>query len=205
MNLLPIRLPRDMRPAGGSRSRRFGVLTAGLFLGSSLALVGMEVRSLNRRLQAARIERDRLVEENAEREHSREQVRSAQAQLARLRAIEGRLARWQEDRLVLPDLLRGLSAVLPDVVVLEAFRREGPELRITGRGDSAAAVTEAAAALSRLERVRDLELLWVEQVEGATGAAEQRFSLAGAVRYGTREPPPFDRIETAAPFGERGS
>lgn len=205
MNLLPSRVSPDWRSAvrPGS-SWRAPVLLGTLFVGVSLALILVEARSLSTRLQAARSERNRLATMAAERRTAEEHRRAGRERLARLKAVEGRLARWNEERSLLPKLLRAVSRAVPDAVVLETLGREGADLRITGRARSAAAVAEATAGLSRLEPVEDLELLWVEQVEGRGGEGEQRFSLAGGLRYSSPEPPSFERVEAAVPGREPG-
>ena len=204
MNLLPSEVPQHRRSAGGADGSRRGAFSLGvLFVGLSLALILVEVRSLTARLQEARSERDRLSMLAAERSADETQLRADRERLARLRAVEGRLDRWREERSLVAGLLRGLSGAVPDSVVVETLRREGADLRITGRGRSAGAVAEAAGAFSRMEQVGDLELLWVEQVGEVDAPPEQRFSLAGSVRYSSAEPAPFETIEVGEPDGGR--
>ena len=176
---------------GSGLSIRAAVLAGTLLVALPLSLIFWEVHTLELRTQAARSERDRLAARAAEREGAEERLRADRERLAALRVTEGRLARWDEERFLLPELLRGLSDAVPDAVVLEEIRREGPNLRITGQGASAAVVAEAARAFSGLERIRETELLWVEQVEDALGGTGQRFSLAGGLHYTSREPEPF--------------
>lgn len=194
MNLLPPGFRYDRQARGSGPSRRRSFVVGALSVGLSLALILVEVRALTARLQKVRTERDRLAMQVAQRKDAEERLRSDRERLNRLRAVEGRLARWHEERSLLPGLLRGLSRAVPDAVVLETLRREGGDLRITGRGPSSAAVAEAVAALSRLERIGNLELLWVEQVDSRSLAGEQRFAVGGDLRYSSREPEPFQEV-----------
>ena len=123
--------------------------------------------------------------------------------LRRLRVEETRLARWDEERFLLPELLRALSAAVPDGVVLEAVRRDGAELRVTGRARSAPGVARTLEALLEADRMGGLELLWVEQAGEAADSAEQRFAFGGSLRYASREPEPFQRVEAVPRTGER--
>ena len=205
MNLLPADAPRPRRLAAGAgfprRARRGGGM---LFAGLTLAVIGLDARSLGTRLEEARSERERLRTLVAEQEHREERLRDDRERLRQLRVTEGRLVRWNEERSLLPELLGGLSAAIPDVAVLESVRRAGPDLRVTGRAGSAAAVTRTLEALSALERVDQLELLWVEQADTTTEAAEQRFAFAGSLRYRSPEPGPFERVEAASGKGPTG-
>lgn len=196
MNLAPVDPGRPGRLAGqAGERRRFPILSGILAGGLVLAGVGLEIRSLNARLGNARTERDRLLVLSAEREGLEERLRADRERLRRLRAAEGRLARWDEERFVLPELLRALAGAIPDAVTLEAVRRDGAELRVTGRAGSAPVVARTLEALSETERMHGLELLWVEQAGDASNPAEQRFAFAGPLRYVSREPEPFERIE----------
>ena len=202
MNLLPANPGRPGRPASpGGERRRFPVLSGVLVGGLVLAAIGLEIRSLNARLGSARTERERLLVLSAEREGLEERLRTDRERLRRLRAAEGRLARWDEERFVLPELLRALAGAIPDAVTLEAVRRDGTTLRVTGRAGSASVVARTLEALSETERMGRLELLWVEEAGDASNPAEQRFAFAGPLRYVSREPDPFDRIEVLP--GER--
>lgn len=196
MNLAPAKSGRPGRPAGPAHARRrFPILSGVLVGGLTLAGIGLDIRSLNARLEAARTERDRLLVLRAEREGLEERLLADRERLRHLRVVEGRLARWDEERFVLPELLRALAGAIPNAVALEAVRRDGGELRVTGRAASAPAVARTLEALSETERMRGLELLWVEQADAASGAAEQRFAFAGSLRYTSREPEPFERVE----------
>lgn len=200
MNLVPAATPGRWKAARRPGSSvRTAALPGALLVGVSLSLIAWEVHALERRIDAARSERDRLAALAAERDGADERLAADRERLGRLLVAEGRLSRWDEERFVLPELLRELSAAVPDEVVLEEIRREGSNLRITGEGDSAATVAATAGIFSRLERVSDLELLWVEQVEGASGSIRQRFSLTGGLRYASRDPQPF------GPFGAAGN
>ena len=206
MNLLPAATSgRWKTPRSSGFSARTVFLPGTLLVGLSLSLIGWEVHSLERRSQAARSARDRLSALAAERDGAAERLRADRERLAHLLVAEGRLSRWDEERFLLPELLRGLALAVPDEVVLEEIRREGSNLRITGEGDSAATIAEAAGAFSRLERVRDLELLWVEQVEGMSGSIRQRFSLSGGLRYTSRDPEPFSAVAAAGNIRGPGS
>lgn len=96
-----------------------------------------------------------------------------------------------------------LSAAIPDGVVLETLRRDGAELRVTGRAGSAAAVARTLEAFLKAARMGGLELLWVEQAGEAADSAEQRFAFAGPLRYASREPAPFERVEALSRNGQR--
>lgn len=178
-------------------SNRFPALAGTLLLGASVVFAFLETRSLDSRLRAAQAERDRLTRILAEREGTAERLEADRAELEALRVTERRLARWDEERFLLPELLRSLSLGVAEGVILEQLRREGGRLWITGRADSAAAVSEAAERLSRLDRLQALDLLWVERVEDAPAGMDQRFSLAGVLRYRSREPEPFGVVAPA--------
>ena len=203
MNLLPRDSGRPGGPAGkGVAKARFRIVWGVLVAGLVLAGIGLDVRSLNARLGRARAERDRLLVLRAERESRQERLLADRERLRQLRVEEARLARWDEERFVLPELLRALSGAIPDGVVLEAVRRDGAGLRLTGYAGSAPAVARTLEALSESERLRELELLWVEQAGDPSGPAGQRFALAGSLRYASREPEPFERIELLPGKGE---
>ena len=204
MNLLPAEARQSRTP--GERAGapgRVRIFWRTLPIALTLAMIGLDVNVLRTRLEGARSDRDRLGTLIGEREGLEERLVADRERLRQLRVAEGRLARWDEERFLLPELLRGLSVAIPDAVVLEEIRREGPDFRVTGRGDSASVVARAVDALSGMERVRDLELLWVERVDGAAGLEEQRFALAGALRFASREPQPFETVETAPRDRER--
>ncbi len=204
MNLLPADAPRSRRSAGRAgvpgRVRAVG----GVFLvGLALAGVGLDVRFLTTRLEAARTERDRLRVLAAERRGLEERLVRDRDRLRRLRIEEARLARWDEERSLLPELLRALGAAIPDAAILDAVRRNGSELRVSGRADSAEVVARTLDAFGKIERTEGLELLWVERAGEAAGSAEQRFAFAGSLRYESREPEPFERIEVLPGHVER--
>lgn len=195
MNLLPAHPERPGRLAGQAGGKgSFPIVWAVLVAASVLAVIGLDVHSLKARRERARTERDRLLVLSAEQTDLEERLSADRERLGQLRTTEGRLARWDEERFVLPELLRALSDALPAEVVLEAVRREGAALRVTGRAGSASLVARTLEALSETERIQDLELLWVEQANPVAGPAEQRFALAGSLRYASREPEPFQRI-----------
>ena len=204
MNLLTGggRRPRASAPEA---TNRLAAAVGALALGGSLLLAFLDGRSLGARLLAAEEQRDLLALRIAERERAGERLEADRAELAALRVAERRLARWDEERFLLPELLRGLSLGVTDRVVLEELRREGARLRLTARADSADSVAEAARTLSRLDRVRGLELLWVEQLEDSPTGTDQRFALAGGFRYNTREPDPFEVVGPVEDGGGPGS
>ena len=203
MNLLPReRGRRRSRLRGPGIPARMVSLAGSLFVGGSLLGAFLEVRSLDARLLESVAERDRLGQLIAEREGAEERLRSGREQLRELRAAARRLARWDEERFLLPELLRGLSLGVNDAVVLEELRREGSRIRITGRAESAEAVAEAVRGLSRLDRLEGLELLWVEQQEEGVGRTGQRFSLACGLRYNSREPDPFEVVAPVEGAGQ---
>lgn len=203
MNLLPAETRRSRKRAGRAalhgRVRLAGsVLLAGL----TLAVIGLDARSLAARLETARTERDRLRIVAAEREGLEERLGRDRDRLRWLRVEETRLARWDEERFLVPELLRALSAGVPEAARLEAVRRDGSELRVTGRAGSAAVVGRTLEALLETDRMGGLELLWVEQAGEAADSAEQRFAFAGTLRYTSREPEPFERVEALSRSGE---
>ena len=203
MNLLPADAPRPRsrawRASAQGRVRAVGsVLLAGL----TLAVIGLDVRALTMRLEAARTERDRLRVLAAERRGLEERLVRDRDRLRRLRVEEARLARWDEERFLLPELLRELSAAIPDAALLEAVRRDGAELRVIGRAGSAAVVARTLEALVETDPMSGLELLWVERAGEATDSADQRFAFAGSLRYASREPEPFKRVEALPRQGE---
>ena len=204
MNLLPAAARQD-RTSGkrAGASGRVRIFWGTLAIALTLAMIGFDVNVLRTRLHGARSDRDRLGALIAEREGLEERLVADRERLRELRVAEGRLARWDEERFLLPELLRGLSVAVPGAVVLEEVRREGPDFRVTGRGDSASVVAKAVDAFSGMERVGDLELLWVERVDGAAGGEEQRFALAGSLRFASREPQPFETVEAAPRDRER--
>ena len=204
MNLLPADARRARRRAGDTGSYgRVRLVGSVLLAGLTLAVIGLDVRSLTARLESARTERDRLRFLAAERRGLEERLVRDRDRLRRLRAEEARLARWDEERFLLPELLRALSAAVPDGVVLEAVRRDGAELRVTGRAGSAPVVARTLEALLETDRMGGLELLWVEQAGAAADPAEQRFAFAGSLRYASREPEPFERVEALSRTAER--
>ena len=204
MNLLPADARRARKWAGRTGSRGpVRLVGTALLAGLALAAIGLDVRSLTTRLDGARSERDRLRVMAEERQGREERLVRDRDRLRRLRVEETRLARWDEERFLLPELLGALSAAVPDAVILEAFRRDGSELRVTGRAGSAAAVGRTLEALLETERMGGLELLWVEQAGEAADSAEQRFAFAGSLRYASREPEPFERVEVLSRTGGR--
>ncbi len=204
MNLLPADARRARKRAGRAGSHgRTGLVGSVLLAGLTFGVIGLDVRSLSTRLENARTERDRLRLLAVERRGLEERLARDRDRLRRLRVEETRLARWGEERFLLPELLRALSAAVPDGVVLEAVRRDGAELRVTGRARSAPGVARTLEALLEAHRMGGLELLWVEQAGEAADSAEQRFAFAGSLRYASREPEPFQRVEAVSRTGER--
>ena len=196
MNLLPADAPRSRRRSARATAQgRVWTVGAVLLAGLTLAAIGLDVRSLTTRLETARTERNRLRTLAAERRGLEERLVRDRDRLRRLRIEEARLARWDEERFLVPELLRALSAAIPDAAILEAVRRDGSELRVTGRAGSAAVVATTLDALLETGRMQELELLWVEQAGEAADSAEQRFAFAGSLRYASREPEPFERVE----------
>lgn len=203
MNLLPAHTRKVRAQAGGTgASRALWIVRTVLVAGATLALIGFDVRSLRNRLENLRSERSRILQRTAEREALEGRVRADREKLRQLQVTERRLARWDEERFLIPELLLELSTAVPDTVVVEAVRREGPALRVTGRASSSAIVARTLEALSRMERVDRLELLWVERTEAASDPNEQRFALAGSVRYASREPERFEQVEALSRPGE---
>lgn len=204
MNLLPADAPRSRRRARrASAQGRLWTVGGVLLAGLTLAVIGLDVRSLTTRLETTRTERDRLRVLAAERRGLEERLVRDRDRLRRLRVEEARLARWDEERFLLPELLRALSAAIPDAAVLEAVRRDGSELRVTGRAGSAAVVARTLEALLKTDPMGGLELLWVERAGEEADSSEQRFALAGSLRYASREPEPFERVEALPREGER--
>ena len=204
MNLLPADAPRSRQGVGRVRvPGRVRTVGSVVLIGFTLAAIGLEVRSLTARLETARSERDRLRVLAAERRGLEERLVRDRDRLRRLRVEEARLARWDEERFLLPELLRTLSAAIPDAVVLEVVRRDGPELRVTGRAVSSAVVARTLQALLETDLLGELELLWVERAGDAADAAEARFAFAGSRRYASREPEPFERVEALPRPGGR--
>ena len=200
MNLLPADSRRFRQRAGFPR--RVRMVGSVVLAGFTLTAIGLDIRSLTTRLESARTERDRLRILAAERRGLEERLVRDRDRLRRLRVEEARLARWDEERFLLPELLRALSAAIPDAVVLEAVRRDGSELRVTGRAGSAAVVARTLKALVATERMSGLELLWLEQAREGADSAEQRFALAGPLRYASSEPARFERVGAQSRIGE---
>ena len=204
MNLLPVGARQPGRRAGRAAVRGRVRTVGSVFLTAlTLAVIGLDVRSLTTRLESARLERDRLRVLAAEQRDLEERLLRDRDRLRQLRVEEGRLARWDEERFLLPELLRALSAAIPEAVVLEAVRRDGSDLRVTGRAGSAAAVTRTLEALLETERMDGLELLWVEHAGETADYADQRFAFAGSLRYASRDPEPFERVEVLSRKAER--
>lgn len=196
MNLLPADASGSRKRAGSAGvPARLRVLGSGLLAALAVCVIGLDVHSLTTRLESARGERERLGVLTAERRALEERLVRDRDRLRRLRVEEARLARWDEERVLFPELLRTLSAAIPDAVVLEAVRRNGSDLRVTGRAGSAAVVGRTLEALVKTERLRGLELLWIEHAGDARDSAEQRFAFSGSLRYASREPEPFERVE----------
>lgn len=203
MNLLPATVRRRgkaTRTATPGSGRSVG---GALLVGLTLFVIGLDVHSLKTRLESANSDRDRLRARIAEREGEEERLAAVRERLRRLRVAEDRLARWDEERFVPSELLREFSRAVPGEVVLEEIRREGPELRVTGRTRSAASVASTLDAFSRMGRVGEMELLWVERMSAGDDAEDQRFAVAGALRYASRDPQPFGRIEAVGGNRER--
>lgn len=201
MNLLPADARRSRKRAGFPA--KVGMVGSVLLAGLLVADIGLDVRSLTARLESARTEQDRARVLAADRRGLEERLVRDRERLRRLRSEQARLARWDEERFLLPELLRALSAAIPDAVVLEAVRRDGSELRVTGRAGSAAVVARTLESLVETARMGGLELLWVEQAGEAADSAEQRFAFAGSLRYESSEPAPFERVAALSGTGAR--
>lgn len=201
MNLVPADARRSGKRAGFPA--KVGMAGSVLLAGLVVADIGLDVRSLTARLENARTERDRARVLAADRRGLEERLVRDRERLRRLRSEQARLARWDEERFLLPELLRALSAAIPDAVVLEAVRRDGSELRVTGRAGSAAVVARTLESLVETARMGGLELLWVEQAGEAADSAEQRFAFAGSLRYESSEPAPFERVAALSGTGAR--
>lgn len=201
MNLLPADARRSRKRAGFPA--KVGMVGSVLLASLVVADIGLDVRSLTARLESARTERDRARVLAADRRGLEERLVRDRERLRRLRSEQARLARWDEERFLLPELLRALSAAIPDAVVLEAVRRDGSELRVTGRAGSAAVVARTLETLVETARMGGLELLWVEQAGEAADSAEQRFAFAGSLRYESSEPAPFERVAALSGTGAR--
>ncbi len=203
MNLLPRENARRSRPKSPpGPPHRTGFLAGVLLLAGTALLAFWEDRSLGRRILAAQEEGDRLTQQIAEHEGAGDRLAAARELLSDLQASERRLARWDEERFLFPELLRGLAVGVSEEVVLEELRREGSRIWITARTGSADSVAEAARALTRLDRLHALELLWVERVEDSPAAGGQRFALGGELQFHSREPGPFAVVIPVE--GERG-
>ncbi len=194
MNLLPGDLPRRRHRGRTAIPGGAPAITGACILGASVAAAWLEFASLETRLASAATERDLLSGQISGREREEEQHAADRERLEALRAVERRLARWDEERFLLPELLHLLSLGAPDEVVLEEVRREGAEIWITGRASAPGAVAAAVRGWERLGRLEDLEILWVEQADDPSGAGGERFSLAGRVRYASRDPDPFEVV-----------
>lgn len=187
MNLIPPeerrRRPAAERPQLPSKP---ATIVAALALVAVAAALGVESRSLGRQARSAEGERARLAERIAAREGAAARLAADRRRLGDLHARERRLLRWDEERGVLPELLRGLSRRVAAEVVFEDFRRRQERIWITGRVAPAGSVSEATSDLARADRVLTLELLWVERAPDA--GLGQRFSVSGEIRYNSAEP-----------------
>lgn len=203
MNLIP---PEERRRRSASERPRFpsrpSTTVAALLLVSVASALVLESRSLQTAARSAEAERARFEERISAREGTAARLRADRRRLKELHARERRLLRWDEERAVLPELLRGLSRRVADEVVFEEFRRRNARIWITGRVTTAGPVSEATADLSLVDRVLGLELLWVERAPD-TGAG-QRFSLSGEIRYNSAEPDAYGDLAAAPDPGRTG-
>ena len=169
---------------------------AGLTL-FALSLGLYEAGSVDRRLTEADEARSAVDQAIAELEGSRARLAEGREALARLETEERRLARWDEERFVLPQLLRELALRIATGVVLEELRREGRGIWITGRAGSGDQVSSATRSVAGIDRFRTVDLLWVERAEDLPAPANQRFAISGDIRFNSREPEPFALVEPA--------
>ncbi len=203
MNLLP---PDAFGARSGWRLPTLSAvpIAAGcLLVAGSVFLASVEMRRLDsfRRTEAAAAAgiEARIVEF----EELRERIEADRKRLEQLRVLEARLARWDEERHVLPDLLRELPLTVGDGVVLESLRRQGADFWITGRTGSTGAARTAASRFRDMDRVRSLTLQYVER--GGEDSApryenplgDHRFALTGTLRFNSREPAPPEALLAA--------
>lgn len=204
MNLIPPeerrRRPAAERPQLPSKP---STIVAALALVTVAAALGLESRSLGSRARTAEAERARLAERISAREGAAARLLADRRRLRELHARERRLLRWDEERGVLPELLRGLSRRVAAEVVFEEFRRRQERIWITGRVTPAASVSEATSDLARVDRVLTLELLWVERAPDA--GLGQRFSVSGEIRYNSAEPDSPGTLEATSDRQPAGS
>ncbi len=108
MNLLPAHPGRPGRLVGqAGGGRRFPMVWAVLVAVSALAVIGLDVHSLNARRERARTERGRLLVLSEEQTDLEERLSADRERLRQLRTTEGRLARWDEERFFLAGVFRG--------------------------------------------------------------------------------------------------
>ncbi len=172
------------------------VLVAG-----SVVLAFLDMGRLDSRHRAEVATATRLEAQIAEFEGLRDRIEEDRRRIGQLRVVEGRLARWDEERHVLPDLLRELPLTVGDGVVLENLRRRGDDFRITGRTGSTGSARTAAGRFRKMDRVRSLTLEYVERDadgrESGRGLGDHRFSLTGTLRFNSRDPGPPAALLTA--------
>lgn len=197
MNLIP---PEERRRRPAAEGPRFpskpSTILAAVALVTVAAALGLESRSLGRQTRTAEAERARLAERISAREGAAARLLADRRRLRDLHARERRLLRWDEERGVLPELLRGLSRRVAEEVVFEEFRRREDRIWITARVTPAGSVSAATSDLARADRVLTLELLWVERAPEA--GLGQRFSVSGEIRYNSAEPDSPGLLESDA-------
>ncbi len=185
-------------------------LLAGTGLVALSTLVAItDARRLDTRHRAESAVAGQIETRIADLEGLASQIAEDRRHLERLHIVSGRLERWDEERYVLPDLLRELALEIGDGVVLENLSRRGDELVITGRTGSTGAARSAAERFAGMDRVRTLTLQYVERGGGgdvrATMLGDHRFSLAGALRFNSREPEPLVALIAALGGDGEGS
>ncbi len=195
MNLLPEgAFKARSGPSWPGPGAKLPIALGAVLVAGSLALAIVETRRLDARVRAEAAAAVGLDERITALESLGERIEEDRRRLEELRIVEGRLARWDEERWVVSDLLGELPSHVGDAVVLENLRRRGAELWITGRTVSTGAARTAAARLGEIRRIRSLTLQFVERVAGdgpADRAGDHQFSLAGTLRFDTRDPEPI--------------
>ena len=206
MNLIPPGEPGRRLPSGRPGLPSAPGLLAGVILAILVAgALLLEARILAVRGSAEEAERDSLAREIEERRVAAARLEREREELADIRRAERRLLRWDEERGLLPELLRGLARRVSEEAVFEELRRDEDRFWITGRIASGVALSEATAGLAEADRVETLELLWVQRAEGDLGGGHQRFALTGRLRFNTPTPERFVVVEPLHPDPGGGS
>ena len=199
--------PRDLGPQQGTPGilalpTSWGSVGGALLLLGTLLTAFLDGGALGRRLEQASEEQASLAAELARRQQNAEAIESGRARISELEVSRARLLRWEEEKLLVSELLRGLALQVGSDVIIEELRREGGRIFIVGRtGAGSSAVAAAARSLGRVDRLQGLNLQWVEQIEDIRLPAGQRFSLAGAVRYFSPPPNGFGLTEPPVEAG----